>query len=129
MKKTIISAALLLLASALWAQNDDVYNESVVVKGSYTPVIEQAEKLYFPASISDTLGRIDHTFQYSITPTRLRATYQPTRIRAARIIGEPATKQLSIAVAEPAGITTATLPKGTAGVAYDTTIVTTGTIT
>ena len=92
MKKTIISAALLLLASALWAQNDDVYNESVVVKGSYTPVIEQAEKLYFPASISDTQGRIDHTFQYSITPTRLRATYQPTRIRAARIIGEPATK-------------------------------------
>ena len=74
------------------AQNDNTYNESVVVKGSYTPVIEQAEKLYFPARITDTLSRIEHTFQYSITPTRLRASYEPTRIRAARIVGEPATR-------------------------------------
>lgn len=92
MKKTIISVALVFLATALYAQNDDTYNESVVVKGSYTPVIEQAEKISFPAQIPDTMGRIEHTFLYSINPTRLRSTYQPTRIRAARIIGEPATK-------------------------------------
>ncbi len=90
MKKTVITAILLALATPLWAQND--YNESVVVKGSYTPVIEQPDKLHFPASITDTLSRIEHAFHYSISPSRLRAMYEPTRIRAARIIGEPATK-------------------------------------
>ena len=90
MKKTIILATLAVLAIPLRAQND--YNESVVVKGSYTPVIDQAEKLNFPAIVTDTLSRIEHAFHYSITPTRLRAMYEPTRIRAARIIGEPATK-------------------------------------
>ncbi|MBP5527751.1 MAG: hypothetical protein J6X79_04770 [Bacteroidales bacterium] len=92
MKKIIISTALLLCSAALFAQNDNTYNESVVVKGSYTPVIDQAEKLNFPAQITDTLSRIEHTYHYTITPTRLRAMYEPTRIRAARIIGEPATK-------------------------------------
>lgn len=92
MKKIVISAALLLCSVALIAQNDNTYNESVVVKGSYTPVIDQVEKINFPAQITDTLSRIEHTFHYSITPTRLRAMYEPTRIRAARIIGEPATK-------------------------------------
>ena len=93
MKKTIILATLVALSFGLKAQVDDgVYNESVVVKGSYTPVIDQAEKLNFPAQITDTLSRIEHAFQYNITPTRLRAMYEPTRIRAARIVGEPATK-------------------------------------
>ncbi len=90
MKKTIILTALVSLAIPLRAQND--YNESVVVKGSYTPVIEQAEKLHFPALITDTLRRIEHSFQYGITPSRLRAVYEPTRIRAARVVGEPATR-------------------------------------
>ena len=88
MKKTILLAALVAVAAPLKAQ----YNESVVVKGSYTPVIEQAEKLNFPAVVTDTLSRIERTFHYTITPTRLRAMYEPTRIRAARIVGEPATK-------------------------------------
>ena len=92
MKRIIILAALLLGSAAIYAQNNNTYNESVVVKGSYTPVIDQAEKLYFPAQITDTLSRIEHTYHYSITPMRLRAMYEPTRIRAARIIGEPATK-------------------------------------
>ena len=35
---------------------------------------------------------MDHTFNYSITPTRLKALYEPARIKAARIVGEPATK-------------------------------------
>lgn len=92
MKKIIITSALLLCSIALRAQNDDVYNESVVVKGSYTPVITLQEKLNFPAVITDTLGRMEHTFQYSISPTRLKALYEPSRIKAARIIGEPTTK-------------------------------------
>ena len=74
------------------AQQDDAYNESVLVKGSFRPVIEQAEKQHFPAVITDTMERIDHSFQYSISPSRLKALYEPARIKAARIIGEPATK-------------------------------------
>lgn len=92
MKKTIISAALLLCATSLWAQNDDAYNASVVVKGSYRPVIEQAQKINFPSEITDTLGRMEHEFRYSITPMRIKALYEPSRIKAARIVGEPATK-------------------------------------
>ena len=93
MKKTfIIIAALLLAATALKAQQEDTYNESVVVKGSYRPVIEQREKLNFPAVISDSLGRMEHDFHYGITPVRLRSVYEPSRIKAARIIGEPATR-------------------------------------
>ena len=74
------------------AQQEDTYNESVLVKGSFRPVIEQAEKQNFPAVITDTMERIDHSFQYSISPSRLKALYEPARIKAARIIGEPATK-------------------------------------
>ena len=94
MKKTIIVLAVLALAgqTALQAQQQDEYNESVVVKGTYRPVIEQAEKLTFPAQIADTLPRMEQTFHYAITPTRLRTHYQPAPIRAARLKGEPATR-------------------------------------
>ena len=92
MKKTFIISALLLGTTVLYAQNDDAYNASVVVKGSYRPVIEQAQKLNFPAEITDTLGRMQHDFRYSIEPTRIKALYEPSRIKAARIVGEPATK-------------------------------------
>ncbi len=74
------------------AQEEGTYNESVVVKGSYRPVIEQHEKLYFPAAISDTTGTMEYDFQYNINPMRMRSLYAPSRIRAARIVGEPATK-------------------------------------
>ena len=94
MNKKIIAAVLLLMtpATTLFAQEEVEYNESVVVKGTYRPVIEQAEKLNFPARITDTLGRMEHNFNYGITPTRLRSHYDPSRIRAARVIGEPATR-------------------------------------
>lgn len=96
MKKTlkyIVCASLLFnIHGALQAQQEETYNESVLVKGSYRPVIEQAEKVDFPAVITDTLDAINHTFHYNITPLRLKALYQPSRIKAARIIGEPATK-------------------------------------
>ncbi len=93
MKKTIITTAILLLSLGMAnAQENGGYNESVVVRGSYRPVIEQSEKISFPAVIADTLGRMERDFRYSITPTRLRSLYEPTRIKAARIIGEPATK-------------------------------------
>lgn len=94
MKKTIIVAVALAAASILGinAQEGGAYNESVVVRGSYRPVIEQQEKLSFPALISDSLGRMEHTFRYNITPSRLKSLYEPSRIKAARVVGEPATK-------------------------------------
>ena len=92
MKKIFTIATLLAVAATLSAQQEGTYNESVVVKGSYRPTIEQAEKINFPAQITDTIGRMEHDFRYSITPMRLRALYEPSRIKAARIVGEPATK-------------------------------------
>ena len=76
----------------LYGQEEGGYNESVVVRGSYRPVIEKSEKINFPATITDTLGRMEHDFQYSISPLRLKSFYEPTRIKAARIVGEPVTK-------------------------------------
>ena len=92
MKKIFTIATLFIFAASLNAQQEGTYNESVVVKGSYRPTIEQAEKINFPAQITDTLSRMEHDFRYSITPTRLKALYEPSRIKAARIVGEPATK-------------------------------------
>ena len=93
MKRIYLALALIVVFSIhAQAQNDGGYNESVVVKGSYRPVIEQQTKLTFPAVISDSLGQLEHDFSYSITPSRLKAFYEPSRIKAARIIGEPATK-------------------------------------
>ncbi len=94
MKRIIFAIAILpLCILPLHAQQEESdYNESVVVKGTYRPVIETSEKLMFPPRITDTIGRIEHIFNYSISPTRLRANYEPTRIRAARIKGEPTTR-------------------------------------
>jgi hypothetical protein len=93
MKKNIILAVALGVLIPLHAQKeDDVYNESVLVKGSYRPTIELGEKISFPAMITDTMTRMEHTFGYDITPVRMKSLYRPSRIKAARIIGEPATK-------------------------------------
>ena len=78
--------------TAFAQQPQGSYNESVVVKGQFTPTIEEHTKLNFPAAITDTLTRMEHTFQYDIHPTRIRALYDPSRIKAARIIGEPVTR-------------------------------------
>ena len=45
MKKIFTIAALLVFTATLSAQQEGTYNESVVVKGSYRPTIEQAEKI------------------------------------------------------------------------------------
>ncbi|MGX8713324.1 MAG: hypothetical protein ACSW8I_06535 [bacterium] len=96
MKKILLAAAafsfLISHFSFLHAQEEGTYNESVLVRGSYRPVIDDAEKLTFPALVTDTLGRIGHTFTYTLSPSSIKAPYQPSRIKAARIIGEPTTR-------------------------------------
>jgi hypothetical protein len=96
MKKTLYIVAILSIFnfdfSISHAQEDNAYNESVLVRGSYRPTLEQAEKITFPAVVTDTLGRMSHSFLYDIESSRLKVRYEPARIKAARIVGEPATK-------------------------------------
>lgn len=75
------------------AQTDsNAYNERVVVTSRYKPVIGEIHKLNVAPSVTDTVTTMSKTFDYSISSRRLTSLYVPSRIKAARIIGEPATK-------------------------------------
>ncbi len=93
--KTIITGATLLLAALpAVAQKDSVaYNESVVVTGEYNPILDNnLLKMNVAPQITDTNMKLQHDFAYSITPRRMTGIFQPTRIKAAKIIGEPQTR-------------------------------------
>ena len=97
MKKIILALALIspftFHLSPCLAQNDDgTYNESVLIRGSYRPVIDTSEKIFFPTEIADTATATPHSFLYTISPTRLYTLYEPARIKAAVIKGEPTTR-------------------------------------
>ncbi len=95
MKKIFLAFALIspmFFPVHMLAQETDNYSESVLVRGSYRPVIELQEKTFFPMVITDTATSITHSFQYSVSPTRIHAFYEPARIGAARMKGEPTTR-------------------------------------
>lgn len=95
MKKIFLAFALIspiTFPVHMFAQETDNYSESVLVRGSYRPVIELQEKTFFPMVITDTATSITHSFQYSVSPTRIHAFYEPARIGAARMKGEPTTR-------------------------------------
>ena len=97
MKKIYLALALFSVFnfqfSIVNAQNDDgTYNESVVVRGSYRPVIDSSEKIFFPMEMTDTAAAMSHSFNYSIKPNRLHVFYEPASIKAARLSGEPVTR-------------------------------------
>ncbi|MDY5969917.1 MAG: hypothetical protein SPJ13_07910, partial [Bacteroidales bacterium] len=95
MKKSIILGLAMALPLATMAQTKDsvIYNESVVVTGEYNPVLDNTLlKLNVAPQFTDTAMGLQHTFTYGITPRRLTSIFQPTRIKAAKIIGEPATR-------------------------------------
>jgi len=94
MKYSLAIATLLLLSvPQLWAQSDsNVYNERVVVQTHYKPVVEENQKINVAPVITDTTPATPKTFTYDIQTRRLTSLYSPSRIKAARIIGEPATK-------------------------------------
>lgn len=75
------------------AQSDsNVYNERVVVTSRYKPVVEETQKINVAPTITDTVATMPKSFTYDISTRRLTSLYEPSRIKAARIIGEPATK-------------------------------------
>lgn len=95
MKKYVFVLALAWMPLMLNAQQRDsaVYNESVVVTGEYNPVLDNSLlKLNVAPHITDTNMNLQHKFEYNIAPRRLTSIFQPTRIKAAKIIGEPTTR-------------------------------------
>ena len=94
---TIMCAAGMLAAgTAGYAQSDsNVYNERVVVTSRYKPVVEESQKVNVAPVITDTVATVPKNLTYDITTRRLTSLYQPSRIKAARIIGEPATRLYS----------------------------------
>ena len=89
----ILSGIALMASNALHAQNnDEVFNESVTVTGSYKPEINEFDKINVAPQISDTATSLKHDFSYTINSHRLTSLYSPTRIKAARIIGEPTSR-------------------------------------
>lgn len=71
------------------AQQDTIYNENVIVTGAYKPEIELRPKMLVAPTTSDTLMSLHHQFGYSVHPQRLTSIFDPSRIKAARIIAEP----------------------------------------
>lgn len=95
MKTNRIFLIVLLLSAGFAAsaqEEDPAYNESVIVTGSYNPVVEESSKINVAPVITDTVATLPHTFNYNVSVRRLTSLYVPSRIKAARIIGEPATK-------------------------------------
>lgn len=73
-------------------QDSNVYNERVVVTSRYKPVVEESTKINVAPTITDTVSTLTKSFTYDISTRRLTSLYEPSRIKAARIIGEPATR-------------------------------------
>ena len=93
----LLFATALFTANAAFAQydNDDIppsYNESVSVIGSYNPILENSFKINVAPMIVDTNNTLQHAFIYDIATRRITSIFQPTRIKAAKITGEPTTK-------------------------------------
>lgn len=92
-KITLAIVASLAFIPAAKAQSDsNVYNERVVVTSRYKPVVEETQKINVAPTITDTVATMPKSFTYDISTRRLTSLYEPSRIKAARIIGEPATK-------------------------------------
>lgn len=92
-KITLAVIASLAFIPATMAQSDsNVYNERVVVTSRYKPVVEETQKINVAPTITDTVATMPKSFTYDISTRRLTSLYEPSRIKAARIIGEPATK-------------------------------------
>ena len=92
-KILVALVAMMAIAPVSRSQSDsNVYNERVVVTSRYKPVVEETQKINVAPTITDTVATMPKSFTYDISTRRLTSLYEPSRIKAARIIGEPATK-------------------------------------
>lgn len=92
--KTVAMVAVLCASAATaTAQTKDtnVYNEKVVVVGSFNPVLQNTDKLNIAPSINDT-ATMTPEYNYSIASRRIYSLYMPESIKPARIKGEPSTR-------------------------------------
>lgn len=95
MKKVfaIVFSVLIVQQTQMFAQSkDETFNESVTVTGTYRPEIGEFNKINVAPQISDTSTAMRHKFTYDVNTRRLTSLYSPTRIKAAKIIGEPTTR-------------------------------------
>lgn len=92
-KAIVIAAALCALGTTAIAQTKDtnVYNEKVVVVGSFNPVLQNADKLNIAPSINDT-ATMTPEYNYAIESRRIYSLYMPESIKPARIKGEPTSR-------------------------------------
>ena len=89
----LLASPVLLAGGVCRAQSDsNVYNERVIVTSRYRPVIDENPKVNVAPAITDTVATMPKSFTYDISSRRLTSLYVPSRIKAARIIGEPATR-------------------------------------
>lgn len=79
----------ILTAATTQAQHDTIYNENVIVTGTYKPEIEFMPKMLVAPTTADTLIQFRHNFTYDLQTNRLTALFEPARIKAARILAEP----------------------------------------
>lgn len=87
------AVAVLFSSTIVVAQNEEeeVYNENVVVISGYQPVLQKTERINVLHRITDTANmKVD--FNYKVYPHRLFSLYAPERINAARLVGEPSAK-------------------------------------
>lgn len=87
-----VIAAMAFIPASKAQSDSNVYNERVVVTSRYKPVVEETQKINVAPTITDTVATMSKSFTYDISTRRLTSLYEPSRIKAARIIGEPATK-------------------------------------
>lgn len=89
----LLTVNMIAAAGVCYAQSDsNVYNERVVVESRYRPVVEESQKINVAPTITDTTATMPKSLTYDVATKRLTSLYEPSRIKAARIIGEPATK-------------------------------------
>lgn len=76
-----------------YSQNDSaIYNESVLIRGNFNPVIDRFDKINVPPAITDTSSALDYHFSYQLDPHRLSSIFVPSKFKPVRVVGEPRTR-------------------------------------
>ena len=92
--KTMALAAILCATAAVataQTRDSNVYNEKVVVVGSFNPVLQNSNKLNIAPNINDT-ATMTPEYNYSIESQRIYSLYNPESIKPARIKSEPTSR-------------------------------------